>query len=45
MTSDGKKWERNRRLLTPAFHFDVLKPYVTVYNEVADVLIVSHILY
>ena len=33
LTSEGRKWERNRRLLTPAFHFDVLRPYVKIYNE------------
>ncbi|XP_046361407.2 cytochrome P450 4B1-like [Haliotis rufescens] len=36
LVSDGKKWERNRRLLTPAFHFDILQPYVRVYNQVAQ---------
>ncbi|KAL3858617.1 hypothetical protein ACJMK2_008888 [Sinanodonta woodiana] len=35
----GPKWERNRRLLTPAFHFDILQPYVTEYNQVADILL------
>ena len=41
LCSNGKKWERSRRLLTPAFHFDVLKPYVRVYNDVAGLLLVS----
>ncbi|KAK3084162.1 hypothetical protein FSP39_009268 [Pinctada imbricata] len=36
LLSYGPKWERNRRLLTPAFHFDILKPYIQVYNDVAD---------
>lgn len=40
LISDGKKWERNRRLLTPAFHFDILRPYVQIYNDVADVFLV-----
>ena len=40
-TSNGKKWERSRRLLTPAFHFDVLKPYVGIYNDVAELLMAS----
>nr|XP_022344971.1 cytochrome P450 4A25-like [Crassostrea virginica] len=39
LLSDGRKWERNRRLLTPAFHFDILRPYVQVYNEVAEVFL------
>lgn len=37
LISDGKKWERNRRLLTPAFHFDILKPYVQIYNDVTEI--------
>ena len=41
LLSSGKKWARNRRLLTKAFHFDVLKPYLSVYAETADVLMAS----
>ncbi|RDD42232.1 Cytochrome P450 4B1 [Trichoplax sp. H2] len=38
LTENGKRWSRNRRLITPAFHFDVLKPYVRIYNEALDIL-------
>lgn len=41
LIANGDHWARNRRLLTPAFHFDILKPYVKVYNEATDILIVS----
>lgn len=36
--ANGPKWFRNRRLLTPAFHFDILKPYMEVYNRCVDTL-------
>ena len=41
VVANGDKWFRSRRLLTPAFHFGVLKPYMQVYNECAQTLIVS----
>ncbi|XP_060571286.1 cytochrome P450 4F12-like [Ruditapes philippinarum] len=39
LVSGSQKWERNRRLLTPAFHFDILNGYVTVMNDVADIFL------
>ena len=39
LIAEGNKWFRNRRLLTPAFHFDILKGYVPVYNECLAVLL------
>ena len=39
LLASGKHWARNRRLLTGAFHFDILKPYIQVYNECTDILI------
>ncbi|XP_058573483.1 cytochrome P450 4B1 isoform X1 [Neofelis nebulosa] len=29
----GPKWYEHRKLLTPGFHYDVLKPYVAVFNN------------
>ncbi|XP_069115530.1 ultra-long-chain fatty acid omega-hydroxylase-like [Argopecten irradians] len=37
INSNGAKWKRNRKMLTPAFHFDILRPYVRIYNEAADI--------
>lgn len=37
--STGKKWLRNRRLLTPTFHFEALKHYVKVDNEASDIFL------
>ena len=39
LLSSGDKWFRNRRLLTPAFHYGILKPYVPVYNDCLKVLL------
>ncbi len=41
LIADGPRWARNRRLLTPGFHFDVLKPYAQIYNDCAETLIVN----
>lgn len=38
LIAGGQKWARSRRLLTPAFHFDILRPYMAVYNDAADLL-------
>lgn len=37
----GPKWFQHRKLLTPGFHYDVLKPYVAVFAESARVMLVS----
>lgn len=39
LIAEGNKWYRNRHLLTPAFHFAILKPYVAVYNTAVKGLI------
>ncbi|XP_074162512.1 ultra-long-chain fatty acid omega-hydroxylase [Sminthopsis crassicaudata] len=38
LLSKGDKWSRHRRLLTPAFHFDILKPYMKIYNQCTDIM-------
>ncbi|XP_066298428.1 cytochrome P450 4A25-like [Branchiostoma lanceolatum] len=37
LLSRDEKWRRNRRLLTPAFHFEILRPYVKIYNQTTNV--------
>ncbi|XP_065910275.1 ultra-long-chain fatty acid omega-hydroxylase-like [Dysidea avara] len=39
LTTSGAKWIRHRKMLTPAFHFDILKQYIPVYNEVSYKLV------
>lgn len=39
LVSSGNRWSRSRRLLTPAFHFDILKPYIQVYNECSETML------
>ncbi|XP_046561100.1 cytochrome P450 4F2-like [Haliotis rubra] len=38
LIAGGQRWYRARRLLTPAFHFDILKPYVEVSNNAIDTM-------
>jgi cytochrome P450 family 4 subfamily B polypeptide 1 len=39
LIASGKRWQRNRRLLTPAFHFEILRSYVKVYQECANTML------
>uniref|UniRef100_A0A8B9PKI3 CP4B1 protein n=1 Tax=Apteryx owenii TaxID=8824 RepID=A0A8B9PKI3_APTOW len=39
LTLNGAKWFQHRKLLTPAFHYDVLKPYVTLMSDSVKVML------
>ncbi|XP_070563969.1 cytochrome P450 4F12-like isoform X1 [Ptychodera flava] len=37
--SKGAKWKRNRKLLTPGFHFQILKSYSKIFIDSASILV------
>ncbi|XP_010863463.3 cytochrome P450 4B1 [Esox lucius] len=39
LVSKGQKWFRHRRLLTPGFHYDVLKPYIKLMSDSAKTML------
>ncbi|KAL7394038.1 hypothetical protein ABVT39_019743 [Epinephelus coioides] len=39
LVSNGQRWFRNRRLLTPGFHYDVLKPYTKLMADSAKTML------
>uniref|UniRef100_A0A674EAC3 aromatase n=1 Tax=Salmo trutta TaxID=8032 RepID=A0A674EAC3_SALTR len=43
LVSEGQKWFRHRRLLTPGFHYDVLKPYVKLMADSAKTMLVQEV--
>ncbi|KAL6058197.1 hypothetical protein STEG23_004296 [Scotinomys teguina] len=38
LVNAGDKWSRHRRMLTPAFHFNILKPYVKIFNDSTNIM-------
>ncbi|EFA04617.2 cytochrome P450-like protein [Tribolium castaneum] len=39
LTADGAKWKTHRRILTPAFHFQILEQFIEVFEKCGDVLV------
>jgi len=39
LTSNGDVWKRKRRLLTPAFHFQILQGYISVFYNCSKILV------
>ncbi|XP_054714947.1 cytochrome P450 4V2-like [Uloborus diversus] len=41
LTSHGGKWKSRRKLLTPSFHFDILKDFLPVFDEQSRQLVIK----
>ena len=39
LISNGEKWQRRRKLLTAGFHYNVLIPYVSIFNDTVEIFI------
>ncbi|XP_076242843.1 cytochrome P450 4C1 [Calliopsis andreniformis] len=39
LTSAGRKWQARRKILTPAFHFNVLQQFVEIFIEEAEQMV------
>ncbi|XP_035230511.1 cytochrome P450 4V2-like [Stegodyphus dumicola] len=39
LTSYGPKWKSRRKLITPSFHFEILKDFLPVFNEQSHIFV------
>ncbi|GJQ86417.1 hypothetical protein Trydic_g10325 [Trypoxylus dichotomus] len=39
LTAHGDKWRKDRKIMTPAFHFQTLEDFIEVFNNQSDVLV------
>ncbi|KAF5277796.1 hypothetical protein FQR65_LT03776 [Abscondita terminalis] len=39
LTSDGMRWKKHRKLLTPAFHFQILERFIDVFDSQSNILL------
>lgn len=39
ITSDGEKWKERRKLITPTFHFNMLKTYLNIFNNESKIMV------
>ncbi|CAG9831865.1 unnamed protein product [Diabrotica balteata] len=39
LTSEGTKWNKRRKILTPAFHFNILQEFVGMLNKETQILV------
>ncbi|MBL2162314.1 cytochrome P450, partial [Klebsiella pneumoniae] len=37
LLSAGDKWSKHHRMLTPTFHFNILKPYMKIFTKSAEI--------
>lgn len=39
LTSEGDKWQKRRKVLTPSFHFNILQEFIEIFNEETENLV------
>lgn len=42
LTSNGKKWQHRRKILTPAFHFNILRQFASIFHDESE-KVIAHI--